>query len=192
MTATPIWTLSIINRKLGLNEEALKDGEKAAEILKSSLGPSHWRYAVTIRGEAEVLIKMNRFKEAKKKIDEAMEIINTHYPSNAVFKGHFNATYPNIYIGLNNLDKAAEYYSKSISFFKEGMGETHPKVAEILLSCAKMEMGRENYNKAHSLLKEAFQIQKHNEQSDEELEATKKLIAECKKKANYSATKSTD
>ncbi|MDZ7807280.1 MAG: hypothetical protein U5K71_09190 [Gracilimonas sp.] len=40
-------------------------------------------------------------------------------------------------------------------------------------------MERESYDKAHPLLKEALDIQKHNEQSDEELKATQKLIDEC-------------
>ncbi|MDZ7807279.1 MAG: protein kinase [Gracilimonas sp.] len=122
LTATPVWSLSVINRNLNNYEEALKYAEEAGAILKETLGSDHWRYAITIRGQAEVLIKMNEFLKAKMKADEAIEIINTHYPSNHAFKAHFNATYTNIYKGLEDLDKAAEYYSRAIDFFRKGMG----------------------------------------------------------------------
>ena len=188
LTASPVWALSVINRNLGNHQEALSNAEKAAKILKKSLGSSHWRYAYTLRGQAQVLLEMNRFREAKIKMDESITIINSNYPSNASFKAYFNATYANIYEKLDNLDKAAQYYDRSISFFKEGMGDTHPLLKQSLVSYAKMEMGRESYEKALPILKEALEIQKKNERSDEELKATKRLIDKCEKGLNSPPT----
>ncbi len=182
LTASTLWGLSLINRKLGNFEEALKYAEESGTILKETLGPDHWRYAYTIRGQAEVLIKMNQFRNAKQKADKAIGIINANYPSNVTFKAHFNATYTNIYKGLKDLDKAAEYFTKSINFLRKGMGDKHPLLAEMLISYAKMEIGRENYEKAQHLLKEALEIENYNGKSDEEVQATKKLIDECANK----------
>ncbi|MEL7834838.1 protein kinase domain-containing protein [Fodinibius sp. Rm-B-1B1-1] len=179
LTASTLWGLSLINRKLGNFEEALKYTKEAGTILKETLGADHWRYAYTIRGQAEVLIKMNQFLRAKQKADKAIKIINANYPSNVTFKAHFNATYTNIYIGLEDLDKAAKYFTISISFLRKGMGDKHPLLAEMLISYAKMEIGRENYKKAHPLLKEALEIENYNGKSDKELQATKKLINKC-------------
>jgi tetratricopeptide (TPR) repeat protein len=173
---------------LGNYQEALNNAEKAAEILKNALDENHWRYAYTVRGQAQVLLEMERFQEAKKKMDEAIEIINTNYPSNAAFKAYFNATYANIYEELNELDKAAQYYDQSISFLKEGLGETHPLLRETLTSYAKMEMGRQNHKKALPFLKEALKIQKHNERGEEELQVTQKLLGKCQKALNSSSS----
>ncbi|MFP8488703.1 protein kinase domain-containing protein [Gracilimonas sp. Q87] len=190
LTATPLWSLSVIHRNLNNYEEALRYADEAGTILKETLGADHWRYATTIRGQAEVLIKMEEFLNAKKKADKAIEIINTNYASNMTFKALFSATYTGIYKGLEDLDKAAEYYSSSISFFKEGLGENHPQVTQMLISYAKMEMSRQNYEKAQPLLKEAFKIQKNNEQSDEELKVTQTLIDESVKKLQRASTAS--
>ncbi|WP_445664881.1 protein kinase domain-containing protein [Fodinibius sp. AD559] len=188
LTASTLWGLSIINRNLGNFDQALKYAQEAGAILKESFGADHWKYAYTIRGQAEVLIKMKEFLKAQKKADIAIEIINNNYPSNVTFKAHFNATYTNIYKGLEDLDKAAEYYSKSIVFLRRGLGDKHPQLGEMLISYAKMEMGRNNYKKAYPLLEETLEIKKHNEQSDEELQAIKKLLDECANKLKPTST----
>lgn len=188
LTASTLWGLSIINRKLGNFDQALLYAEEAGEILKETLGADHWRYATTIRGQAEVLIKMKQFLKAEKKVDQAIEIINLNYPSNAPFKAHFNATYANIYEGLEDLDKAAEYYSTSIEFFRKGMGSKHPLLAEMLTGYAKMEIERDDYKKAHPLLKEALEIKNHNGKGEEEVQAIKKLIDVCLNKLQPAST----
>ncbi|WP_027394746.1 CHAT domain-containing protein [Aquimarina latercula] len=149
--------IGTIYRDRGDFKNALEYYNKALEIRKSSTGENHNKVAFTYRIIGNTYIKNKEYYRARDYFNKALQIYNNifdneNHPEKAIIYENIGDSY--FENGL--YDQALLSYQKGLIMFQHIYGESHPLIANLYNSIAKVYSKQNRYNKGITFFNKAL------------------------------------